>query len=123
VATRTPASTACLLLGLSACTSTPDRPADSTLGCASAVVALLPAGLNDPEKHCVASAGITRRCSRLEAWLAGWGKEVDDALGHGDASWKDLSADRAGRRCASAVHEDIDALVECCRAALSQPDR
>ncbi len=123
VATRTRISTACLLLCLSGCASTPDRPADSTVGCASAVVATLPDGLTDPEKHCVASAGITRRCSPFESWLAGWGKEIDDALGHGDASWEDLAADRAGRRCATAAHGDRDALIECCRKALAQPDR
>lgn len=113
----------CLLLGLSGCATAPDRPAQSTAGCASAVVATLPAGLTDPEKHCVASAGIARRCSPFEAWLAGLGKEVDDALGRGDASWDDLAADRAGRRCAAAVHGGSDALIECCRAVLVSPAR
>ena len=78
-------------------------------------MAALPDGLTDPEKHCVASAGIAQQCSRFEAWLAGWGKELQDAVGHGDASWEDLLADRAGRRCAS-THDGMDALIECCRA-------
>ena len=111
----------CLVLCLAGCTSTPGRPAVSTVGCAEAVVAALPPGLTDPEKHCLASAGIAQRCSRFEAWLAGWGKEVQDALGSGDASWDDLLADRAGRRCATA-HAEPEALIECCRQALAAPE-
>jgi hypothetical protein len=45
---------------LAGCTSTPERAAPSTVGCVNAVVATLPAGLTDPEKHCVASAGFDR---------------------------------------------------------------
>jgi hypothetical protein len=116
------ASTIGLLLGLAGCAGTPERAAESTIGCADAVVAALPAGLTDPEKHCLASAGIVQRCSRFEAWLAGWGKEVQDAFGAGDASWEDLAADRAGRRCAS-THDGADALTECCRQALAAPGR
>jgi hypothetical protein len=111
---------ACLLLCLAGCTSTAERPAVSSVGCAQAVVAALPAGLTDPEKHCVASAGIARDCSRFEAWLAGWGKEFQDAAGGGDASWADLVADRAGRRCAS-NHNGVDAVIDCCRQALAVP--
>lgn len=107
-----------LLLSLVGCTNTPARPASSTYGCAKAVVASLPTGLTDPEKHCLASAGILQRCSRFEAWLAAWGKEIADALGPGDASWQDLATDRAGRRCASAG-DAPDALLECCRRALT----
>ena len=84
-------------------------------------MAALPAGLSDPEKHCVASAGIAQRCSPFEAWLAGWSKEIQDAFGHGDASWEDLRADRRGRRCASA-HYEPEALIECCRQALTERD-
>lgn len=109
-----------LLLCLAGCASNPERPAVSTVGCAEAVVAALPAGLTDPERHCVVSAGIAQRCSRFEAWLAGWGKEVRDAFGHGDASWADLQADRAGRRCAAA-EGGTDALVDCCRQVLETP--
>ncbi|MCJ7453192.1 MAG: hypothetical protein MUO39_12060 [Steroidobacteraceae bacterium] len=112
--------TGCLLLVLAGCTSTSQRAAPSTVGCAEAVVATLPAGLTDPEKHCVASASIVQRCSRLEAWLAGWGKEVQDAFGDGDASWDDLAANRIGRRCAS-TGDGTDALIECCRQALAAP--
>jgi hypothetical protein len=81
-------------------------------------VAALPPDLTDPEKHCVASAGIVRYCSRFEAWLAGWGKEIQDAAGRGDASWADLVADRGGRRCAT-EHGGVDAMIECCRQALA----
>jgi hypothetical protein len=121
VAARIGIWTICLLLGLAGCASTPERAAQSSVGCAKAVVAALPAGLTDPEKHCVASAGIAVRCSRFEAWLAGWGKEIEDTFGHGDASWEDLGADRMGRRCAS-THNEPDALIECCRQALTARD-
>ena len=116
--TRIGVSAGCLLLGLAGCTSTPERPAESTVGCAEAVVATLPDGLTNPEKHCLVSAGIAQRCSRFEAWLAGWGKEVRDAFDNGDASWADLVDDRAGRHCAS-THDGPDSLLECCRQALS----
>jgi len=121
---RTRTWTGCLLLCLAGCTSTPpERAAESTVGCVAAVVAALPVGLTDPEKHCVASGGIVQRCSRFEAWLAGWGKEIEDAFRHGDASWEDLVADRAGRRCATATLDGNDALIECCRQALATPGR
>ena len=77
-------------------------------------MAALPTGLTDPEKHCVASAGIVRYCSRFEAWLAGWGKEIQDAAGGGYAWWADLVADRGGRRCAT-ENDGVDAIIECCR--------
>ena len=99
----------------------PERAAQSSVGCAKAVVAALPAGLTDPEKHCVASAGITQRCSRFEAWLAGWGKEIEDTFDHGDASLEDLDANRMGRRCAF-THDEPDALIKCCRQALTARD-
>ena len=105
---------------LAGCTSTPERPAVSTVGCAQAVAGTLPTSLTDPEKHCVASAGIVRYCSRFEAWLAGWGKEFQDAVNGGDASWDDLVADRAGRRCAS-KHSGVDAVIDCCQQALAAP--
>ena len=105
---------------LAGCASDPQRPAVSTVGCAQAVVAQLPAGLSDPEKHCVASAGIARQCSPFEAWLAGWGKEAQDAFGGGNASREDLDADRRGRQCA-AEPGGPETLVECCRRALAAP--
>jgi hypothetical protein len=99
--------------------------APSTVGCAQAVVAALPPGLTDPEKHCLASAGIALRCSRLEAWLAGWGKEAGDALGGGDPSLEDVEANRIGRRCADGAGEtgDTGALLACCRRELGRPGR
>jgi len=108
------------LLCITGCAASPERPAQSTAGCARVVVTDLPPGLDDLEKHCLASAGIARRCSPAEAWLAGWGKEVQDALGAGDASRRDLHANRLGRRCAaqSGMAED---LAECCRRALAEP--
>lgn len=109
-----------LLLVLAGCAGAPQRPATSTVGCAEAVVAALPPGLSDPEKHCLASAGIARQCSAFEAWLAGWGKEVRDAFGAGDADWEDLVSDRLGRQCA-AQSIAADGLLECCRRALAVP--
>ena len=117
---------ACLaVLGLAGCAANPGRPASSTVGCAQAVVAALPTDLADPEKHCLASAGIALRCSPFEAWLAGWGKEAGDALGGGDASREDLEANRIGRRCADDADETVEtgALLECCRRELGQPGR
>ena len=110
------------VLGLAGCAASPQRPAVSTVGCAEAVVAALPPGLDDPEKHCLASAGIALQCSRFEAWLAGWGKEASDALGGGDPSSEDLAANRIGRRCASGAREP-EALLDCCRRELVQPGR
>jgi len=114
---------ACLtVLGLSGCAAGPERPAASTVGCAQAVVAGLPPGLDDREKHCLASAGIALQCSGFEAWLAGWGKEARDALGGGDASREDVDANRIGRRCATAPR-DAAALLDCCRQELGQKSR
>ena len=111
-----------LALCLAGCAGHPQRPAESTLECARAVVAQLPPGLTDPEKHCLASAGIVLQCSRFEAWLAGWGKEVQDAFDGGDASLADLAADRLGRRCARQTGEP-DGLLRCCREGLTaSPD-
>lgn len=112
---------ACLAsLGLAGCAASPERPAVSTVGCAEAVVAALPPGLDDLEKHCLASAGIALQCSRFEAWLAGWGKEARDAMGGGDASREDVEANRIGRRCVAAAR-DAGALLDCCRKGLSAP--
>jgi hypothetical protein len=102
------------------CASNPQRPAASSVDCARAVVAGLPPGLSDPEKHCVASAGIARHCSPFEAWLAGWGKEAQDAFGGGDASREDLDANGIGRRCASEPGAP-ETMIACCRRALAAP--
>jgi hypothetical protein len=104
----------------SGCAAAPGRPAPSTIGCAEAVVAALPPGLTDLERHCLASAGIARQCSAAEAWLAGWAKETRDALGGGDAAREDLAANRHGRRCAAESGADGD-LLDCCRRALEVP--
>ena len=117
---RTTAAASASLLLLAGCATGPERPATSTVGCARAVVAELPPGLSDLEKHCLASAGIARRCSPSEAWLAGWGKELQDALGGGDASRRDLDANRLGRQCA-AEHGAAEDLADCCRRALAAP--
>jgi hypothetical protein len=109
-----------LALSLAGCASPPERPASSTLGCAQAVVATLPTGLTDPEKHCLASAGIARQCSPFEAWLAGLGKEARDALGDGDAAREDLKANRLGRQCAEKP-DDAGEMLECCRRGLEVP--
>lgn len=103
-----------LALAGAGCAGNPERPAPSSLECARAVVAALPSGLSDPEKHCLASAGIARQCSPFEAWLAGWGKELRDALDGGDASYADLEDDRRGRDCARRSG-DPDSWLPCCR--------
>ena len=114
---------ACLaMLALSGCAASPERPAPSTLGCAEAVVAALPPGLDDLEKHCLASAHIALQCSPFEAWLAGWGKEAQDALGGGDASREDVEANRIGRRCANGAGGTAP-LLECCRRELGDRSR
>jgi hypothetical protein len=113
------AATLLALAVLSAgCAAQQGRPARSTLGCARAAVEQLPAGLTDPEKHCLASALITRQCSRFEAWLAGWGKEAGDAVGGGDASLDDLRSNRLGRACAGRT-SGTDSLLGCCRESLA----
>lgn len=113
---RAPAAGLLLMLALAGagCAGNPDRPADSSLECARAVVAALPPGLSDAEKHCMASAGIARQCSPFEAWLAGWGKELRDAFDGGDASFDDLDDDRRGRHCAR-QGDDPDEWLQCCR--------
>lgn len=103
-----------LTLVLAGCATSAGRPAASTYGCAKAVADSLPPGLTDYERHCLASAGIAGRCSRFEAWVAGWGKEIQDAFGGGDPSLQDLAADRAGRRCAS-PDGNAGTLLACCR--------
>ena len=74
----------------------------------------LPAGLDDRLAHCVASGLILRHCSASEALLAGWGKELRDLVGAGNAQRRDLAANRRGRDCARSVDSD-QALIDCCR--------
>lgn len=73
----------------------------------------LPADLPDKRAHCLASGLIYRYCSVSEAYIAGLGKEVRDALGKGDVEWADWRADRVGIECARHA-EDDSALSECC---------
>jgi hypothetical protein len=118
VAARVVIPVLALLAMLAGCAANPERPAASSVGCAQSVVAGLPPGLDDAEKHCLASAGIARGCSTFEAWLAGMGKEVGDLFDDGDASMEDLHANALGRRCAASPGGP-DALLECCRLGLA----
>lgn len=111
---RTSAAFVLFAFACAGCAGNPQRPATSTVECARAVVAALPPGLSDPEKHCLASAGIARQCSPFEARLAGWGKELQDAFDGGDASLADLEDDRRGRDCARRG-DGPDEWLQCCR--------
>lgn len=77
------------------------------------VRAELPEGIGDRRAHCLAAGGIARRCSVAEAWMAGWGKELRDLFGPGDASSADLGANAAGRRCAREL-KGGQTLAHCC---------
>ena len=76
----------------------------------------VPVGVSDDMKHCIAAGSIARYCSRGEAWLASYGKEIEDLFSAGDAEWKDIESDRRGVTCARAVSSDQQ-LRECCEAA------
>ena len=106
---------------LAACASTLPRAASTPHACMAAVRNALPPDAPDPRKHCLASAGIVLRCSSSEAVMAGWGKEIEDFFGHGDASSEDLKADAAGRACAKRSRDtlipDEVALASCCEAS------
>ena len=73
-------------------------------------------GLPDRQAHCLAAALIAWRCSATEAMLASVGKEMRDAIGAGDAAWRDLAADRRGLACARNA-TDVAALEGCCLPA------
>ncbi len=60
---------------------------------------------------------IARFCSPAEARLAGLGKELRDAFGHGDASWSDWRATRMGVHCAKSAG-DVAAIAACCENAI-----
>ncbi len=104
-----------LLLGVG-CVAVDGRAARSPAACAREVVAQLPPEWSDQRKHCVASALLVRNCSAVEARLAGWSKELRDALTSGDASRQDLQANAAGRRCGR-VPDGQTAIEACCEAA------
>jgi hypothetical protein len=74
----------------------------------------LPAGLPDKRAHCLASAGIALRCSVMEAYVAGAGKEISDLFTGGDAEWADWRADRVGVACAKLSYQ-IDVVSMCCK--------
>ena len=77
----------------------------------------LPPQHNDKRAHCLTAGGIAQRCSVFEADLAGLGKEVSDMFTpHGDPSWADWRADRAGIRCAK-QGRDPEQLARCCTEA------
>jgi hypothetical protein len=80
------------------------------------VRASLAEDLPEQRAHCLASAGITLQCSLPEAWMAGWGKELLDVFGRGDASRADLAANAAGRRCARSTRSEA-ALAGCCESS------
>ena len=79
-----------LALASAGCAGNPGRPASSSVECARAVVAALPPGLSDPEKHCLASAGIAHRCSPFEARLAGVIRFLERMPGVERLRWLDL---------------------------------
>jgi hypothetical protein len=90
------------------------RASESSLGCMKASIAGHDlSGRDDREAHCIAAGLIARRCSLTEAWLASYGKELQDLLGRGDAEWRDLRSDFAGIRCARSA-TDPASLSECC---------
>ena len=101
---------------LGGCTAMEPRAARSPLGCARQAVAQVPAEWSDASKHCVVSGLIARQCSAGEARLAGWGKELRDAFGSGDASRADLKANAVGRGCAREA-STVAALAACCESA------
>lgn len=106
-----------LLVMLTACATSPDRPAKSSYGCMVAVRDSLPPGLPDKRAHCLASALIAQQCSVFEAYLAGAGKEFRDMFSANDtAEWADWKADRVGIACAK-QHHGVDDIGECCKAA------
>jgi hypothetical protein len=103
-----------LLAVLTGCASTAARPAKSSYGCMEAAIAnKLPADLPDKHAHCLASGLIARYCSQSEAYLAGFGKELRDLFGSGDAEWRDWRADRVGIACAREAGNDAD-IASCC---------
>src|SRR4051794_181757 len=92
----------------------PPRPPPSSLCCMQAVVReKVSRDLHDKLQHCLAAGFIARYCSRIEARIAGVGKEVADLFTGGDAQWSDLQADWKGIRCARDARDDRE-LSECC---------
>jgi hypothetical protein len=107
---------ALFVLGLDRCATPPDRPAVSSYSCMVAVRDSVPPQHYDKRAHCLTAGRIAQRCSAFEADLAGIGKELSDIFNHGDPSWADWRADRAGIRCAR-HGRDPQQLAECCTNA------
>jgi hypothetical protein len=89
------------------------RAAPSTVGCARAVIATLPAIDDDKQLHCLAGARMALRCSVAEAELAAAGKEFADIFGRGNAEVADWRASRAGIACARSA-SDAESADRCC---------
>lgn len=104
-------------LGAAGCAPLPTRetrPAKSSLGCMQATLnGRRLENLLDDQAHCMAAGLIARYCSVTESMLASIGKEIRDALGPGDAEWRDLRSDRRGVTCARASISDAE-LRGCC---------
>lgn len=93
------------------------RAAKSSLSCMQHIRdEKLPPRIDDDMKHCVAAGLIARYCSRSEAWMASYGKELKDLFGPGDAQWRDIQADRRGIGCARSASSDAD-VQQCCAAS------
>lgn len=101
-----------LLLG--ACSANPRAPESSCMQ--RTVDSLALDGLPDIRKHCLAAGAIAIRCGSADAFVAGHAKEIADAFGPGDASRRDLAANKAGRRCAQRS-ADEGLLPACCAGA------
>ena len=110
---------ALFLLVLALCACVPlagreSRAAKSSLSCMQHVRdEKIPPGLDDDMKHCMAAGLIARYCSRSEAWMASYGKELKDFFGPGDAQWRDLQRDKRGMKCAREAKSDED-VQQCC---------
>lgn len=101
---------ACTVL-LGACSANPRAPESSCMQ--RTVDSLALDGNTDLRKHCLAAGAIAIRCGGGDAFMAGYAKEIADAFGPGDASRRDLAANRAGRGCAQRVAGE-QGLQECC---------
>jgi len=110
------ALSALVIVALAACATPPDRPAVSTYSCVVSVRDSVPPQGYDKRRHCLTAGRIAQRCSVFEADLAGIGKELSDVFDHGDPSWADWRADRAGIRCAK-HGRDLEQLEQCCTDA------
>jgi hypothetical protein len=108
-------ATALCTAGCAPLSATTPRAAKSSLGCMQTALDRRElAGQPDHIAHCIAAGVIAWRCSPTEALLAGTGKEFVDLFGPGDASWRDVRADRRGLRCAHGAQTMQD-IERCCR--------